>query len=251
MNEKRLIWDLPTRVFHWGFAGSVLAALALAKVAPEESPLFYAHIVFGVAAGLLLLWRIVWGFSGSHHARFGALIFSPAETIGYFKSVLSGKGQYHAGHNPGGALSVWALLILVGVAVFSGFGMSFWGDAFEEVHEVSTNLVMIVAAIHVLGVIMATVMNKENYAGAMFSGRKRAEAKDAISSPNTVTAFLMAALVLAGVFYFVRGFDFADGTFQAPGTTLTLRLGGHEKEHHGHDHGHEGHDDKDSDGDDD
>jgi hypothetical protein len=129
--------------------------------------------------------------------------------------------------------------------------MSFWGDAFEEVHEVSTNLVMIVAAIHVLGVVMATVMNKENYAGAMFSGRKRAEAKDAISSPNTVTAFLMAALVLAGVFYFVRGFDFADGTFQAPGTTLTLRLGGHEKEHHGHDHGHEGHDDKDSDGDDD
>jgi cytochrome b len=239
--RAQTIWDLPTRVFHWGFAASVLGALGFAKLAPEESPYFYLHIVFGVTAGLLLIWRVLWGFIGSKHVKFSSFAFSPKEYLAYFKAVLSGRGEYHAGHNPGGALAAWALLAFTGLAVVSGISMGFFGEALEEVHEVSTNLLMIAVAVHIVGVGLATVMNKENYVAAMFHGKKRATPEEAITSSRPISAVALVILVAAGAGYFAKGFDLLTGTFTAPGTGFSVRFGEeeHEHEHHGEGGDHE------------
>jgi hypothetical protein len=96
-------------------------------------------------------------------------------------------------------------------------------------------------------------MNKENYVGAMFTGKKRAKAEDAIPHSNVAAAFLMLALVFTGVAYFVRGFDLQTGVFRAPGTAFELVIGGEGEHHGGGGESHEGHDHDghDHDGDDD
>jgi cytochrome b len=238
---KQLIWDLPTRVFHWAFAASVLGAWGFAKLSPEESPLFYLHMLFGVSAGVLLVWRIIWGLVGSKHARFSALLFSPRSLIDYFKSVASGRGQYHPGHNPAGSLAIWALLGLIGLAVFSGLSMGFMGESLEEVHEVSTNVVIFVIAAHVIGVVLATKMNKENYVAAMFHGKKRAEPSDAIAHSSPLAALSLVVLFIVGVSYFAKGFDLASGSFTPPGTAYTVQFGEREGGEHHHGEGGEGH----------
>jgi cytochrome b len=224
------IWDLPTRLFHAAFAGSILAAFALGKFASEHSQLFALHMFFGALAGLLLLWRIVWGFIGTRHARFSSLLFSPGRIVEYFASVLGGKGQYFAGHNPGSSLAIWAMLILAAVSVVSGLSMGFMGETFEEVHEIATVLLIAAAAFHVAGVILASVMHRESYALSMITGRKTASASEAIPTSSPAAALVMILLVTGTMTYIGSGFDLSTASFSAPGTSFSVQFGEGEEE---------------------
>ena len=230
---KQLIWDLPTRLFHWTFAGSILAAFALGKFANEHSTLFALHMIFGALAGLMLLWRIFWGFAGSKHSKFKDLIFSPRAIFEYFANVFRGKAQYFAGHNPGGALSVWIMLGLALVSVATGIGMGFFGEAVEEVHEVVTTLLIFAVAFHITGVIVATIMHNEPYPVAMITGKKTAQSDESISSTRPISAAVFLVIAIAGMTYITKGFDLATRTFHAPGTSFILKFGENEKEEGG------------------
>lgn len=226
---KRLIWDLPTRAFHWLLAFSVLAAYGFAEFASKETPWFYLHVVFGVLAGLLILWRIIWGFVGSSHAKWRALLFSPKDILGYFSSIAQGKGVYHAGHNPGGALAIWGILGATALTVVSGFLIA-QAEMFEELHEVFPNLLMILIIFHVAGVVFATIMNKENYAMSMVTGKKRAEPGEAIPSNSMGALVVMLLLIGGGWGYFIKGFDRQTAVFTAPGTQWSFQVGEPEDE---------------------
>ena len=104
------IWDLPTRLFHWFLVGLI----ALSWWAAEEH---YddVHIWSGIAVLTLLIFRILWGFFGSSTARFFSFVRGPKAIFGYLQGSWRGIG-----HNPLGALSVIALLGLVGVQVGLG-----------------------------------------------------------------------------------------------------------------------------------
>lgn len=221
---KFLIWDLPTRLFHWLFAGSAVMAFIIAKVAEKETPIFYLHVVFGVLAGLLVLWRIIWGFIGSRHSRWKELFFSPASVINYFKEVSQGRGIYYAGHNPGGSLAILGLLALVFFTVLSGIFIA-KAEVFEELHEVLPVILMIVSAIHIVGVLLATKMHKENYALSMITGRRKGTAADAISQSHGVAAAVMLVAVLGSWAYFIKGFDRNSALFTAPGTQWSFQVG--------------------------
>lgn len=230
---KQLIWDLPTRIFHWAFAGSILLAFGFGKFSSEHSVYFGLHMVFGVLAGLLLLWRVIWGIAGTKHARFASLLFSPGRIIEYFRSVISGKGQYFAGHNPGSSVSIWAMLILAGLAVLSGLSMGFLGETFEEVHEIVTVLVIAAAAFHIAGVILASFMHSESYLASMLTGRKTADPGEQISSARPAAALLMVLLTAGAMTYVWRGFDLNTRTFSAPGTSFRVQFGEDENEEEG------------------
>lgn len=221
---KQLIWDLPTRFFHWLLAGSVLAAFALAQLAEKETPLFYLHVVFAVLAALLLLWRIVWGLIGSRHARWSELVVSPKSVSDYFSQVLNGKGTFYAGHNPGGSVVIIGILGLLALTIFTGL-MSAQAEIFEEMHESLPVALMVLVGFHVAGVILATKMHGENYVLAMFTGYKKGEPKDAIAHSHPVASVFMLVFVLGSWYYFIKGFDRNKALFTAPGTQWSFQVG--------------------------
>jgi cytochrome b len=221
---KQLVWDLPTRLFHWALTLAILLAYAFSFTRPPSSLLFSLHVVLGVVAALLLAWRLVWGFVGSKHARWGALAVSPREIVNYLLSVVRRRGTYYAGHNPGSAAASWAMFVLIVLTIVSGVLMNAPNRTWRQVHELAPNLLLVILAFHIVGTTLATLMHKENYIKAMFTGLKRAQPEQAIAHAHSGAAIVMTAWVVLGTLYFVGGFDRTTGVFTPPGTTLALQV---------------------------
>ena len=88
--NRVLIWDLPTRVFHWLLSGGFIAAAVIALALGEHSPLFPYHAIIGLTIALMVCLRVIWGIAGTRYARFGTFIFGPAAVIEYMKGTLVG-----------------------------------------------------------------------------------------------------------------------------------------------------------------
>jgi cytochrome b len=110
-----MVWDLPTRLFHWGFVVSIVGTYI-----SGERGAIDAHEYFGLAACGLLVFRLIWGFVGHETARFKNFIKSPRLIFAYLTEILRRQTTPHAGHNPLGALAVIALLGLMGAMSVTG-----------------------------------------------------------------------------------------------------------------------------------
>ncbi len=111
------LWDPLLRGFHWLLAFLVTANWILAQVGPKKMTL---HFWFGYAIAALLVFRLIWGFIGPPEARFTHFIKGPRAVMSYAGGLLRRSPSYWPGHNPMGALSVVALLVLLAVQVVSG-----------------------------------------------------------------------------------------------------------------------------------
>ena len=113
MSQRMLVWDVPTRVFHWllvvSFAGAFLTA--------ESERYRDIHVVLGYTLLGLIAFRLVWGFVGTRYARFRSFLFKPGEIAAYAVSLLKARPGHHVGHNPAGSVAVFALLVVVGVSI--------------------------------------------------------------------------------------------------------------------------------------
>lgn len=109
------IWDLPTRLFHWLLAASVIALVVTAKIGGNamEWHLRLGHLVLA-----LLVFRTIWGLIGGYWSRFATFIPGPARLARYLRG--DGTAADHAGHNPLGALSVIAMLLVLVAQVGTG-----------------------------------------------------------------------------------------------------------------------------------
>ena len=65
--QRFLLWDLPTRIFHWALALCVVGSFVSVKIGGNAMDW---HGRFGVTVVGLLAFRLVWGFVGSTYARF-------------------------------------------------------------------------------------------------------------------------------------------------------------------------------------
>jgi cytochrome b len=180
MQDKALVWDLPVRVFHWTLATSFAGAYLLA----EGERLRNIHVMFGYTVLGLVLFRLVWGLTGTRYAQFSSFMYRPREMANYVLGLLRGDRPHYVGHNPAGSLAIWAILILAGLTGLSGYATynEFGGDAFEEVHEFFANTWLMVVGLHIAGVIVSSLLDHENLARAMITGYKRAEPAAAIRS---------------------------------------------------------------------
>ena len=166
------VWDLPLRIFHWTHATSVLIAWFSANI------LDTVHEIAGYTVIVLIAFRIVWGFTGTRHSRFRSFVRPLPVVLGYLGQVARGQTGRYLGLNPaGGAMSV-VLLALLTVSTVSGWMQiteRFFGvDWVEKLHTWSSNLVLAVVVVHVLGVLLMCALQKENLVRAMISGQKRA-----------------------------------------------------------------------------
>lgn len=171
------IWDPAVRAFHWGLATSILVAWLTSDEWKS------AHIWMGYVAAALVAFRILWGFIGTSHARFQSFLKSPAAIARYLAAMASGREQRYLGHNPAGGAMIVALLTSVALLGLTGWMQTldrFWGDEWlEELHELLANGLLVLIAMHVAGVLLASWRHGENLVLGMISGRKRAaEAAD-------------------------------------------------------------------------
>lgn len=224
-HSSALIWDLPTRIFHWLLTDGLAIAAALAFLTEHRSNLFPYHALVGLILALMVALRVVWGFVGTRHARFASFLFGPNAVFAYLKGVLTGTGTRHTGHNPGSAYAIFAvLLLLVGLSI-TGIMLGTGNRAVKEPHEVMANLLLVVVGIHVLGVIVHTIRFRENIIAAMFTGRKEAEAADAISSVHAVAAVLFVVVVSLWAVALFKNFDAGAKTVRLPVIGTTLHVG--------------------------
>jgi len=205
-NQVR-VWDPLVRLFHW----SLVAAFVIAYLSGEEESL--VHVYAGYFIIGLLVFRVVWGFVGTRYARFSDFLYSPARTVQYLKSLFSGTPEHFTGHNPAGGWMVILLLIALlstsytGLKVYAaeGYGPLASGadgvtlmatayagedddheaaggdreeqegeEFWEELHEVSANLTVLLVLIHVAGVVVSSRLHRENLVRAMITGNKNA-----------------------------------------------------------------------------
>ena len=168
------VWDPLVRIFHWSLATAFFVAFF-----SEEGEGLHNNAGYVVLG--LILFRLLWGFIGGRHARFGDFVTSPARAFRYMVDILRGHARRYVGHNPAGGAMVLALLVMCLVTAGSGWAMTteqFWGNEWVEgLHETAANITIALVGIHVLGVLIACWQHRENLVKAMFTGRKPTEAE--------------------------------------------------------------------------
>ena len=199
--RRILVWDAPVRVFHWlmalSFAGAWLTSYS------EQWRML--HVTLGYTMAGLVAFRILWGLMGTRYARFSSFVRGPAAVGRYLKSLLRGRPEHHAGHNPAGALAIVALLLLALAATASGWATfnEIGGDWLEEVHEAVATLMLGIVGLHIAGVVVSSWLHRENLVGAMITGHKPAAPREGIRRAWHGVAALM---LLAGIaFWWQQG----------------------------------------------
>jgi len=189
-----LVWDLPTRLFHWLLALSFIGAYATADGERWRD----VHVILGYTAGVLVLFRLAWGVVGTRYARFAEWKASPRRALGYLRSLVSGRPEQHVGHNPAGSLAILGLIALTLATVATGLANynEVGGGLLEEAHELLANTMLALVVVHIAGVVVGSIVHRENLPGAMLTGRKRAAPEAAIKGTRPVAAALLLALVL-------------------------------------------------------
>jgi len=192
---KILVWDAPTRVFHWLLALSFAGAYATS----EGRGLMGVHLTLGYTMVGLVAFRVIWGLIGTRYARFSNFVRGPATVARYASDMLSPKADHSVGHNPLGAVSIVLMLLCTLAIVYSGWVYFNGGvHALKSLHEGAAALMATVVAVHVAGVVLASLMQGENLVRAMFNGRKQGRPEQSIRW----SWWPVAVLVLAGVLGF-------------------------------------------------
>lgn len=200
------VWDPLLRIFHWG----LVAAFTVAWLTADEWQI--THEVAGYTVAGLVAFRLVWGLVGNRYARFTQFLKGPGKTLAYIGDMMQGRERRYLGHNPAGAAMVVALLVTLSGTAFTGWLMEdetrvamlpampaivapAWADddedaqdqrgdsedALEEVHETLANLMLLLVALHVAGVVLTSFRHHENLPRAMVTGDKRAPGPDDIA----------------------------------------------------------------------
>jgi len=184
--ETVRVWDPMLRLFHWSLTICVVAAWGLGKFGPDVMTL---HFWFGYAVLALLAFRIVWGFVGPRHARFGNFLYGPVSLAKYLGGMFHRKPSYWPGHNPVGGLFVFVLLGLLAAHAATGL----FADPEDYInvgplaqyvssdsarlalgwHATLSWVVLGIVALHVGAIAFYKKWKGENLITPMITGRKR------------------------------------------------------------------------------
>src|SRR5690242_4981795 len=191
--SKVLVWDVPTRVFHW------LLALSFAGVffTAESERYRDVHVMLGYTVLGLVAFRLVWGLIGTRYARFWSFAYGPRSVLTYVKSLFTRSPQHHPGHNPAGSWAIYALLALSLLAGASGYAAynEIGGHWMEELHEALANTLLVVVFVHIGGVVVSSLLHRENLVRSMLTGYKSAKPGSGIQSRHRLIGVALIAAV--------------------------------------------------------
>lgn len=200
------IWDPLVRIFHW----TLVVAFSVAYF--TEDDLMTIHTWVGYVICGLIVFRLVWGFIGPRYARFSDFVHPPREVLHHVRDTLSLRAPRHLGHNPAGGMMIVIMLIVLSLTCVSGLLVygggehkagplaplltldagfipaaladdgdshgrggdeAVWVEALEDIHEWLANFMIILVVIHVSGVLLESLIFRENLIRAMITGTKR------------------------------------------------------------------------------
>jgi cytochrome b len=200
MSTKILVWDIPTRVFHWLLALSFAGAF----ITGDSERYRDLHVMFGYTLSGLIGFRLLWGLVGSRYARFRSFPLGPHRVLAYFRSLVSASPAHFTGHNPPGSWAILLLLALGLISALSGYVLFTelaGGDWLEELHEAAANAMLTLVIVHIVGVVLSSLLHRENLIGAMVTGYKPGLPEQSIGR----TYWLTGAILLAAVVVFWAG----------------------------------------------
>jgi cytochrome b len=205
MGRGTLVWDLPTRLFHWTLVLAVAGCWWTGERGPSE-----IHALLGYAVLALLLFRLAWGLAGSETARFAAFVRRPGAAFAHLRHLFGrARLEQTVGHNPAGGYAVIALLLALAVAAVSGLFLYddeiYWAPlnawvseeaaaSLGRIHHLAFDVLLVLAAVHVAAVILYYLVKGLDLVRPMLSGR--AELPRGARAPRIASPLL--ALVLAG-----------------------------------------------------
>ena len=192
------VWDIAVRIFHW----SLVASFFIAYLSEDDFETL--HVYAGYLVLALISFRLVWGIIGTKYARFTSFVYGPDRVKRYLAGIVKGRPEHYLGHNPAGGLMIVVMLLILFAVSFSGLktyategkgplaqaeitlvspayahddehggkkkrpGHKFW----EEVHEVLANLMLLLVFVHIAGVVVSSLVHRENLVRAMVDGKK-------------------------------------------------------------------------------
>jgi cytochrome b len=204
------VWDLPTRVFHWLLAATVVCSVASAKIGGNA---MVWHFRFGYLICTLLAFRIVWGLVGGRWSRFASFVYAPATLLRYLRGAARPGEHLDVGHSPIGALSVFALLALLaaqmGTGLFADDEIANAGPLTSLVSNATVSLatgwhkklgqalVITLALLHVAAVLFYRFKRRRDLITPMLTGDKPLPAGVPASADTAATRAVATAIVVA------------------------------------------------------
>lgn len=228
MSSKRIfLWDLPTRSFHWLLVVSVVAAVVTGQIGGN---LIDWHGKIGILIVGLLVFRLVWGVVGSTYARFAQFFPTPTRVKAYLAGRWRGEG-----HNPLGALSVFALLglliVQVATGLFANDDIAFTGPLFDLIsktvsdrltglHHLVSDLLIGTVVLHVAAIAYYGHIKKQKLLKPMITGWKE-EAEGESAKGGGMLALVVALCLAGAVAYGASGAWLPEQPLPAVGETPT------------------------------
>jgi cytochrome b len=192
------VWDIAVRVGHWSLVVLFAVAYLTGEIEVETLHAWAGYAIIGI-----VLFRIVWGFVGTRHARFADFVFGWQTTLAYARTLITWRPKHYIGHNPLGGWMVVALLATLLLLCWSGLefyavegkgplaqeavtlvpqarahdknddGKSDHESLWEDVHEALANFCLLLVFLHVGGVLVSSLVHRENLIRAMITGKKQ------------------------------------------------------------------------------
>jgi cytochrome b len=179
------VWDLPVRLFHWAVVLLLVFQVVTGTMGGE---VMRWHAYSGYCILVLVVFRMLWGFAGSTHARFASFLVGPVATLRFARRLFSREAVPQVGHNPLGGWMVIALIVSLGLQAASGLfandGAAVEGplaalvsldlsNGITRFHRWNLKVLLLFSGLHLAGVLFHWFVKKENLVGAMFTGVKR------------------------------------------------------------------------------
>jgi len=206
--HKINVWDLPTRVFHWALAMGFVVSFASAKMGEMDLHSTSAIYILG-----LIIFRLIWGFTGSLTARFAHFIPSIFKLKDYLRHKKS--FEHNIGHSPLGALAVVALLLLIIFQLLTGLvadddiytvgplremvsdSLSDWATSS---HSLMSDVLLGFVILHIAAVFFYWLVKKQNLIKPMITGYQVLKVKtQAQQSLEYKKALAVVAIIISGV----------------------------------------------------
>lgn len=201
------VWDGPTRLFHWLLVG--LFAFSWWSADHDQMD---RHLASGIILLGLLVFRIIWGIVGGSTARFAQFLKSPRAVVDYLRGRRTDPAP---GHNPLGAYSVVALLVLLVALVAAGLFavdvdglesgplsdlVSFdHGRVAAHLHGLSFRLLLWLIGLHILAVVYYRLRGHD-LLRPMLTGRDpNLPPGSAVLKPASIWRLVMAVAMAAGL----------------------------------------------------